>query len=297
MNPRARAMARHCTSPTRPSAQGRGSCAPRESPHATPAPAGAATVSRRSLAKGAAWSLPTIALGVAAPAYAASTDVYGPTICSLFYPAGASASYQGLQVYLGVYSTSTVIPKGTEFAWTVTMSGGSNNEVPTLNYSQNSRWSLGVSPVSGSLAPSFTVHLRVLQDGVTQSELNCNPALIWNDTYTIYPGSRVSIQGTTTISDPSLGQAQSSSLQFNVAKRYPVNVNDTTRKAHKYQSKSGLQTCYPEIKYVMTAASKGTTCGDGANNDTSTIYPDGSCVKIAGTTADQGTQQVIPAKC
>lgn len=258
---------------------------------------GRSQISRRMLAKGAAWSVPTIAMGVVAPAYAASTDIYGPTICSLFYPSGAGTNYQGLQMYLGVYSTSTVIPKGTEFAWTVTMSGGSNNEVPTLNYSQNARWSLGVSPVSGSLAPSFSVHLRVLQDGVTQSELNCQPALIWNDSYTIYPGSRVSIQGTTTISDPSLGQAKTSSLEFNVAKRYPVNVNDTTRKAHKYQSKSGLQTCYPEIKYVMTAASKSTTCGDGANNDTSTTYPDGTCVKIAGTTADQGTQQVIPAKC
>lgn len=292
MSPRAHVMARHCTSPTTLSAQGRGSRAPRESPHATPVPAGAATVSRRTLAKGAAWSLPTIALGVAAPAYAASTDVYGPTICSLFYPAGASTSYQGLQVYLGVYSTSTVIPKGTEFAWTVTMSGGSNNEVPTLNYSQNSRWSLGVSPVSGSLAPSFTVHLRVLQDGVTQSELNCNPALIWNDTYTIYPGSRVSIQGTTTISDPSLGQAKTSSLEFNVAKRYPTSVNTTGRRPHRYLSKSGLQTCYPEIKYVMTAASNASTCGDDGN-DTSTTYPDGTCAKLAGTSG----QQVLPAKC
>lgn len=260
--------------------------------HAAHEPTGTGQVSRRTLAKGAAWSLPTIALGVAAPAHAASTDVYGPTICSLTYAAGASTNYQGLQMYLGVYSTSTAIPRGTEFAWTVTMSGGSNNEVPDLNYSQNSRWSLGVSPVSGSPAPSFDVHLRVLEDGVTRSELNCNPALVWNGSSTIYPGSRVSVQGRTTISSPSLGQAQSSSLDFNVAKRYPTSVNTSGRRPHRYLSKSGLQTCYPEIKYVMTTASNASTCGDDGN-DTSTTYPDGTCAKLSGTTG----QQVLPAKC
>ena len=72
----------------------------------------------------------------------------------------------------------------------------------------------------------------------------------------------------------------------------PTSVNTTGRRPHRYLSKSGLQTCYPEIKYVMTTASNASTCGDDGN-DTSTTYPDGTCAKLAGTSG----QQVLPAKC
>lgn len=246
-------------------------------------------ISRRTIAKGAAWSVPTIAMGAMAPAYAASADVYGPTVCYLFYAKGESVNYQGLQVFLGVSSTTAIIPKGTDFAWTVTMQGGANNEVPTLSYSQNSRWSLSVSPVSGSPAPSFTVHLRVLASDVKRTELNCNPSLIWNNIYTITPSTTVTVEGKTTISSPGLGQGKTSALSFEVARRDA----SSGRKPHKYLSKSGLQTCYPEIKWVATSGSNLSVCGAGGN-DTSTLYPDGSCAKVMATSP---SQPVLPAKC
>lgn len=255
-------------------------------------------VTRRAVARGVVWAVPTVAVGVAAPAYAASTDVYGATVCGLFYAAGSSVNYQGLAVQLGVSSTSSTIAQGTAFRWTVTMSGyGSGaHEVPTTNYSQQGRWRLEVSPATGQTATSFTATLTVLASDVTASELNCTPRLIWNDTSSVVGGARVDIAGSATTSSPTQGQTQASSLAFTVAKRYPANVSDPGRLAHKYLSKSGTQICYPAVTFEMTAASKLTGCGDNAN-DTSTTYPDGTCVKLSGTTADIGKQQAVAQRC
>ncbi|WP_145000838.1 hypothetical protein [Kocuria rhizophila] len=255
---------------------------------------GRSQISRRTLAKGAAWSVPTIAMGVAAPAYAASTDTFAATVCYLFYPKGTNVNFQGMQMFLGVSSTTEAIPRGTEFTWTVTTSGTGGNVVPGLNYSQQNRWSLSVTPATGTGAPSFSVLLKVLVDGVTLSELNCKASLIWNDTNRITGGRTVSVVGTTRLSGSNQGREGTSALSFRVAKRYATTQPGTL--PHVYLSKSDLQTCYPEIKYELTANSTLTGCGTNAN-DTSTTYPDGSCEKIAATTTDIGKQFVLPAKC
>ena len=261
---------------------------------ASSAPATTPAVRRRTLVKGAAWAIPSVVTAVAAPAYAASRPSVGGAVCQLFYRAGAGVNYQTHSMSLAVTSSTSSVPAGTVITWTVALSGGSVMEVPTTNYSANGRWTLATSPAAGTAATSFTVTLTVNNSDVTVSELNCTPRLIWNDTSSVTGGTTVSISSTTTGSN--IGTGVASALSYRVAARYPTSVNSRGRRAHAYLSKSGGQACYPAIQYVMTAASKLSTCGDNGN-DTSTTYPDGTCARLPGTTADQGSQKVLPQKC
>lgn len=248
------------------------------------------SLSRRSLVKGSAWAAPVVIASSTIPAYAASASIVSGTVCSLFYGAGASTNYQVHSLSLGVTSSTGAIPKGTQITWSFTMSGTNVMEVPTTNYSANSRWSLNVSPSSGTAATTFTVTLQANVD-LTVNEINCTPRLIWNDTYSVKGGTTISMTSSVTGAS-----STASSLRYTVANRYPTSVNSAGRTPHIYLSKAGSQLCYPDIQYVITAASKLTTCGvDG--NDTSTTYPGGTCEKIAATTADQGSQMVLKGRC
>lgn len=84
-----------------------------------------------------------------------------------------------------------------------------------------------------------------------------------------------------------------SSLSWVVPQRYAGTGSPNT--AMQYLSKSGTQTCYPETRYsyFSRSCSSWTTCGNGGN-DTSTIYPGGTCQKLTLTT---GTQSSIAAVC
>lgn len=248
------------------------------------------SISRRSVAKGAAWAVPAVLASSAIPAYAASRTQVSGTICQLFYGAGASINYQVHNISLGIKSSTGLVPAGTTITWKFTMSGTGAMESPTTNYSQNNNWSLTVSPAPGTQTSSFTVVFTANKD-MTAAEINCGPRLIWNDTYSIKGGNTISMTSSVTgaLSSPS-------GLSYVVANRYPSSVNSSGRTAHKYLSKSGGQACYPDIQYVLTAASKLSTCGNNAN-DTSTVYPDGSCDKITATTAEIGGQKVLSGRC
>jgi len=255
---------------------------------------GTENLSRRTLAKGAAWSVPVIAMSAPAWAAAASRTVVSASVCSLYYGSTTSTSYEIHSIFLGASATDNVIPAGTTFTWTVTMSG-TGNEVPTLNYSQNNAWSLTTSPAPGTVASSFTVTLRTNTE-VTASDINCAPALVWNSNYSIKPQTTVTIS--TTATGTNLGGTPSASLSYTVAKRSPTGVNDTGRRAHIYRSKSGAQTCYPEIRYTLNSAAQNDICGSsGVTNSTSTVYPDGSCAQIVATARQVGSQANIARKC
>lgn len=249
-------------------------------------------VSRRTLAKGAAWAAPVVAASSVIPAYAASRNPsVGGTICSLFYAQGASVNYQGHQVYLGVTSSDGTLPAGTTITWNFSMSGGSYMRVPTTNYSANSVWSLTTSPARGTQTSNFTVTLTINQS-TTTSALNCVPSLIWTD------GTAWSLSPETTITMNSVASGNvnpvPSGLSWKVAKRYPDSVNSSGRRAHRYISKSGDQACYPTIRYVTSnnTSSSAMACGDNGNS-TSTIYPDGTCARVTTTTG----QSNVPEKC
>ncbi|MFZ2503371.1 MAG: hypothetical protein WAW88_11935, partial [Nocardioides sp.] len=92
-------------------------------------------MTRRSLARGAAWTLPVVAMAAPAPAFAASPPKITGTVCALFYGSG-TINLQVHTITLGLTSDTGTIPAGTVMTWTVTQSGGSAgtggaNEVPT----------------------------------------------------------------------------------------------------------------------------------------------------------------------
>lgn len=251
------------------------------------------TINRRKLARGAAWSVPVVLASAEVPVLAASAPInVSASVCRLFYGTG-TVNYQTHSVNLGVSSELSTVPKGTVFTWTVALDGAGSMKVPATNYSQNGRWNLSTSAPTGTDTKSFTVSLSVDADDVTVSELNCAPQLIWADTNTIAPESSLTITGSA--AGP-LVTGTSSSLSYTVDRRYPTSINSKGRRAHIYRAKSGAQSCYPAIQYLMTPISKHPTCGNDFN-DTSTIYPDGTCAKIAGTTADQGTQITMAERC
>lgn len=128
---------------------------------------------------------------------------------------------------------------------------------------------------------------------MSPSEINCAPALIWTDLYPISPETTVTVTSTATGSN--IAGDTPSSLSYKVAKRYPTSVNTAGRRPHTYLSKSGGQICYPPVDYRLNAASESTRCGPD-RNDTSTVYPDGTC-SFYRTPAGVRGEATIAEKC
>lgn len=205
----------------------------------------------------------------AAPAFAASPPkVYG-TACELFYGA-AGTNFQTHSLYLGVYTSSGIIPAGTTLTWDVTMAGG-GNEIPSTNYSQTGLWTLTLSAASGTVASSFTATIVFNQDYVTGLGVGggtwCAAALVWTDIYSILPGARVTI----TSNQPTgsgIIPGGAGSLSYTVADRHPQAINQTGRAPHYYTSRTGTQTCYPLVQYSRLLPNDG--------YDNVTCYPTGT---------------------
>lgn len=99
----------------------------------------------------------------------------------------------------------------------------------------------------------------------------------------------------------------SGALNYTVARRHPTAINTAGRTTHIYVSKSGRQTCWPEIRWSRLLSN------DGADNVT--CYPAGTVVSSpctwGGTTCDtpagtctpkwtttvQSAQYVTPKLC
>lgn len=259
------------------------------------------TVSRRSVAKGAAWAVPALTVGAPA-AYAAvsgSTTVTG-SVCGITYDDGTE-SQQNMRVYLGVDTSTGIIPAGTTLTWTVNTSGGTaaNNEVPTTNWSAGSTWTLTTSPAAGTVASSYTVtmtfasDLKVADSGPASW---CAAELLYTDVYSISPRTQIAVTSNAATGS-GVGSSTSSSLTWVVPKRNSTsNPSTGAPVATRYVSKT--QGCYPSTTYIYKSGNvaargtNGSTCGDGGNNS-STIYPDGTCRKVNIT----GGQATIPAVC
>lgn len=227
----------------------------------------AAPVSRRTIAKGAAWAVPAIAVASAAPAYAASRQVLTTSVCQLFYGSG-TVNYQTHSIYLGVTSDSGVVPAGTTLSWTVSMSG-SGNEVPTTNYSPNDIWDISLSPAAGTVASTFTATLTFNQDLEIGTGTWCDPALVWTNVYAIRPATSVTVSSDGAVGGGA-GTVSPGGLTYTVAKRHPTSVNQSGRSPHVYTSRSGVQACWPEIQYSRLITSNG--------KDNVTTYPAGTAV-------------------
>lgn len=234
-------------------------------------------ISRRTLAKGAAWAIPAVTVVGAVPAFAASG---GPTvsgsICRLFYGDG-TINYQTHSIYLGITTSTGIIPAGTTISWTIAVSGGGagtggTNEVPTTNYSANGSWTLSLDQTSGNaiVGGMFTVTIHFNTDYTTGAGPGgtwCNAALVWTDIYSLRPGASISVSSNAPTGS-GIVSGGSGTLSYTVARRHPTSVNTTGRTPHIYISKSGTQACYPGIGYSRLLNTNGT--------DNVTTYPAGT---------------------
>lgn len=167
--------------------------------------------------------------------------------------------------------------------------------VPVTNYSQNGLWNFTVSPKSSTQTGSFTATF-VANTDVNLADVACGLQVIWDaSAYVISGGTKITVSST---SSGSSVNSTSSSLAYTVARRHSTSAADNT--AHFYTSKSGAQTCYPAIQYSFFSpyqASTGTgssVCAAARGNNSSTIYPDGTCDKVVLRSGEQGT---VSQKC
>lgn len=248
-------------------------------------------LTRRSVAKGAAWSIPAVAVAGAAPAMAGSGTVVSGTICHMFY-GGGDVNHQTMDVTLGIPSSTATIPQGTVVTWTFAMNGSTAwktvesgttpayTQVPTTNYSENGRWSLATTPGTGAQASSFTVTWTALTN-VAASEVACAAKLIWNDTYLIDSG--VTVTMTSMVSGTGASGADAG-LSWRVPRRGSTSTRAS--KAMKFISKAGADQKFPAVQYsfiagnVAAMGTNGTTCAESGGNNSSTIYPDNSCAMV-----------------
>lgn len=251
-------------------------------------------LSRRSLAKGAAWSVPVIAVGAPAAYAAASATVTG-SVCKIFYADG-SISLQQMEVNLGL-NFKKAIPAGSVVTWTVT--ADRDISVPAPAYSPDDRWTLETSVPKGTKTRSFTVTFTA---HVELESWACGPTLAWTGSGdkaspSIGVGTQITVAATT--SGAAIGSA--SQLTWTVPKRQ----GDTNERNPQYpvamrflESASG---CYPVVRYKYRPgrpnsdqSTASSTCGDGYNNS-STIYPDGTCRMVVLETS--GTEGDVAAVC
>lgn len=234
--------------------------------------------SRRQVATGALWAVPTVVMSTAAPSLAASSAVITGKVCKLFYGSG-TVNYQTHSIYWGVTSDTGTIPAGTVVKFTVIVDPSTNPDgltgwdVPTNEYpagysvtSTAGPWYISYSPARGTAltgSQSFTVVITFNEAYVGSF---C-AASIWNDTFTLRPASTISISGATVTGAASAG---TSGLSYQAARRYPNSINSTGRLPHVFISKSGLQSCYPPVQWSIVLSKTGA--------DNVTTYPSGYTV-------------------
>ncbi|MFW0179516.1 hypothetical protein [Rothia sp. P7208] len=197
-------------------------------------------ISRRTLAKGAAWAAPVVAASAVVPAYATSPtprvpgqEPYG-TVCSLFF-GGGNVNMQTTSVYLAVNSGDDTMKPGETVTWQVTAEAGS---MPETNYSKDGRWSLEVNEVGGSTNGGcvFTVTLTANVE-IPVSEVSCVVRLIWT-------GGGANVRPKTNITVNSSSAGGSYNLGFTTPRRFGTSVND--RRRTPVIINGG---CYPTIQW------------------------------------------------
>ncbi|MFW0170379.1 hypothetical protein [Rothia sp. P4278] len=199
-------------------------------------------ISRRNIAKGAAWAAPAVIATSAIPAYAASTDRTPDdpplgTICSLFFGSGTVNS-QTSKVKLAVQAPNDMLHAGDTVTWVVNMSSG---QVPGLNYSQNGAWTLTTDIPKGQTATQFVVTLTANQD-VPVQDVNCVAAMIWDGSGSA-ESSNISPKSTLSVTSSGNNTSYSSGT-ITIPKRYPTSVNKSGREPLRIDG-----TCYPTVQW------------------------------------------------
>lgn len=239
-----------------------------------------ASVSRRNLAKGAAWAAPAVLTTSAIPAYASSQDrsTTPPlgTICSLFF-GGGNINSQTTSVYLSVQSEDGMIYAGQTVSWVFNMSSGT---VPGLNYPQDGAWTMTTSPAKGTATKQFTVILTANQD-ISVDRVNCLARLIWDGSASAQSSN---ITPKSTLSVNSSGNNTSYSSTITIPQRWGKSVNDSRRTPLRIEG-----TCYPKIQW--------SDLGNSTRYDKDTIlYFNGSGPILPDSYADN-SQKITSGTC
>ncbi|GAB2517055.1 hypothetical protein [Corynebacterium atrinae] len=243
-------------------------------------------ISRRTLVKGAAWSVPAVMVATAAPAVAASPTVpeIAGTACRIYFGDG-NINGQRTQIYLNPVTSDGAMKAGDVITYNFTTSRPI--KVPTGTTSASC--SIALSPPSGTSTTSFTVTLTALADNAT-SLSTCGiatPSINWDDSIAstsnpMIPKTVVSFTSTGTRDGKPTGG--SGSLSFTVPQRYPTSVNQNGRTPVYYNSRGGLQETFPETRFsVRGNVDRLRNCGVNGSGS-SVVYPDGACVALPTTT-------------
>ncbi|HNM96826.1 MAG TPA: hypothetical protein PKK40_02650 [Marmoricola sp.] len=247
---------------------------------------GASTrLSRRTLAVGAAWTVPVIAASASAPAYALSQKQLAATVCKLYYGDG-SDNWQVHSIFFGFESATGTVPSGSVFTYVITSDKPMNEPShPTSSF---------FTQTSSLSADGKTLTVTISLTSNLTSPYCGSISVVWNDSIWLTPGTTLTIEGSVT-APSGHNSGGTSTLKYKVADRYASTNSGTF--AHVFVSKLGNQLCYPTVSYASFNHSNSTswpTCGDGGN-DTSTKYPDGTCRMITGLASN--AVDAIPSVC
>lgn len=249
-------------------------------------------ISRRNVAKGAAWGVPALTIAAAAPSMAASgaaAVTVSSKVCNLFYGSG-TINDQAHNIYFDFTSSTGTIPAGTVITHQVCVdpstdpAGGTTWNIPTNNYpvGNGQTWNITYTDTAGNPLPSgtamsgkqcFNVLYTFTGDTLT-SNLGCVTGIIWSGSGTFRPASTVTVSTDTAVSGPTgVSSGGAGSLSYKASKRYPANVNNQTRLPHYFNAKSGVQTCYPSVSSSQALTSDGF--------DDVVCYPSGTAITTA----------------
>lgn len=240
-------------------------------------------VSRRSVAKGAAWSAPAVVMASAAPAMASSAlPTVTPQICALAFGAG-DADMQVQDIYLGagVLNGRGEIPANTTFTYVFSASRAS---LPSLNLPAGG----GVTGSVVSTSASFTVTVKYSSAYTSTCDPGATswPKLAWGsaESKRVTPGSTMSLDKTA-VTGTGLNAGASASLAWTLpSRRSDQGVSFASRKPLIYTSKGGGQNCYPGAQWTNVGTQSVVGSGTAGQGDDRTCYGSatGACARSQG---------------
>lgn len=254
-------------------------------------------ISRRSVAKGAMWSVPAVAVASAAPAMAVSGPAtIGAAVCNLFYGTG-TINNQYHTIFFQLSSNTGTIPAGSVITNQVCVdpstdpAGGTTWNIPTSTYPANNDFAISFTdsngnPVSSGTQMSGSQCFNVVftfNNDVDPSKYGCLNGIVWNDVYQLRPASTITVTQNASVTGST--SAGTGSVKYKASRRYPNTVNNNGRLPHTFINKSGTITCFTSVSSSQQLQS------DGA--DDVVCYPTGTNITTARCT--WGTSTCAPS--
>ncbi|WP_067778588.1 hypothetical protein [Actinomyces vulturis] len=225
-------------------------------------------ISRRTVTKGAAWSIPALIIATPAPATAISKERVAKGGAGVDIVAWGRGTASGTQLNLKIVVPPMTVPKHSSISWTISPAGGWQGNIPTGWYS------LVNNPKS--VEETFTITA-----GDQDIELP-GGYIEWSSTNNlgVAPGTTIKVTESKSISpqggekEPAPGSDEAEALTTTLVKFVAPN-----RKS--LQPMKMLEGKIGEVQFASNGAkSNMKACGENGA-DTSVVYTNGSCVNFA----------------